>query len=395
MKILFLTTVLPLNPRSGGEIVSKKIIDEIADNEWSIDVIGFVRTHESGHIKPKNFFSAGKRVIETQGNKKQTLQWLTRAIIKNNAFSTQKYIDKSYIRLVLNKIKDNDYSYIIVDHTQMLWITDYLPRGIKIVLISHNVESELYKNLARDAHNWLKVKLLERESLKMLKHEKNSLPKIEQIWALSEDDQLFYQDLSDALTTNTKCIVFDALPVLSPDPHSSIQTKYDISILGTWTWDANMQGLKWFFEMVYPLISEEINIHVAGKGADWLKGKYSNVVYHGFVDDAREFMLDSKLIVIPSIAGAGVQIKTLDAITVGRPIITTDFALRGLKDYPSYVVAVGTATEMANAIRHEIEVSHPVGYISACINESTDWYFKKKNKFKQLISNNLKISTGD
>ncbi|HCD7521890.1 TPA: glycosyltransferase family 4 protein, partial [Klebsiella pneumoniae] len=133
------------------------------------------------------------------------------------------------------------------------------------------------------------------------------------------------------------CITFDALPLLEPDLLPLPEAHYDVSLLGTWSWDANMKGLRWFFDNVYPLLPVEITIQVAGKGADWLADKYKNVKYKGFVEDAQEFLSKSKVIAIPSISGAGVQIKTLDAITIGRPIIASEFALRGLEDIPSYV----------------------------------------------------------
>ncbi|EPL8208814.1 glycosyltransferase family 4 protein [Raoultella ornithinolytica] len=396
MKILFLTTVLPIRARSGGEIVSQKIIDELLLNNWKVDVIGYTREIESGYEKPVNYFSAGVRIIETKSNKKQTFLWLINAFIKKNALSVQKYIDRNYIDLTLRKIEQNKYAYIFIDHTQMLWILDFLPTDVRVVLISHNVESELYRTLSEDASGWVKTKLLVRESLHISRLEKDNISKIDQVWALSESDKSFYENLIATIDrNNAKCIKFDALPVLTPDLDSNKKIEYDISILGTWTWDANMQGLQWFFEKVYPLLSQKISIHVAGKGADWLAEKFPNVTYRGFVNDAHDFMVASRLILIPSIAGAGVQIKTLDAITVGRPIIATNFALRGLEDYPSYVHAVDQPTKMAEIVNSVIKSSYSSEYISLCTKESTSWYYRKKDKFKKMISENLEIRVGE
>jgi hypothetical protein len=40
---------------------------------------------------------------------------------------------------------------------------------------------------------------------------------------------------------------------------------------------------------------------VAGKGAEWLSGKYPNVDYIGFVPDATEFMKKVRVVAIPTL----------------------------------------------------------------------------------------------
>ncbi|KXA28781.1 glycosyltransferase family 4 protein [Escherichia coli] len=150
-----------------------------------------------------------------------------------------------------------------------------------------------------------------------------------------------------------------------------------------------MKGLRWFFDNVYPLLPVEITIQVAGKGADWLADKYKNVKYKGFVEDAQEFLSKSKVIAIPSISGAGVQIKTLDAITIGRPIVASEFALRGLEDIPSYVYSSRQASEMANQIMTNLERKVSQNDLLVLKHECNEWYSSKINNFKEVILGSL------
>jgi hypothetical protein len=60
-------------------------------------------------------------------------------------------------------------------------------------------------------------------------------------------------------------------------------------MVGGWIWKPNADGLHWFFEQVYPHLPATISIQVAGRGADWLRDRYPNVTYWGFVEDARTF----------------------------------------------------------------------------------------------------------
>ncbi|HBR1484756.1 glycosyltransferase [Klebsiella quasipneumoniae] len=389
MNILFLTTILPIKAKSGGEIVTKQIITGLISNGADVDVVGYVRPDETNLSLPNNYNVAEARVIETQGHKKETLKWLLSSLVKKVPFSCEKYVGAKFLEIVNAKLKQKQYDYIFIDHTQMLWICDYFSSEQRVILISHNVESQLYDDLANDSSNWLKRNILRLESSKLKKIELSSIKKINQIWSLSENDSAYYSKLNNSENNSLTCITFDALPLLEPDLQPLPEANYDVSLLGTWSWDANMKGLRWFFDNVYPLLPMEITIQVAGKGADWLADKFKNVKYKGFVEDAHEFLSRSKVIAIPSISGAGVQIKTLDAITIGRPIVASEFALRGLEDIPSYVYSSRQASEMAKQIMTNLERKVSQNDLLALKHECNEWYSSKINKFKEVILGRL------
>lgn len=389
MNILFLTTILPIKAKSGGEIVTKQIITGLISNGADVDVVGYVRPDETNLSLPNNYNVAEARVIETQGHKKETLKWLLSSLVKKVPFSSEKYVGAKFLEIVNAKLKQKQYDYIFIDHTQMLWICDYFSNDQRVILISHNVESQLYDDLANDSSNWLKRNILRLESSKLKKLELSSIKTINQVWSLSENDTAYYSKLNNSAYNSLTCITFDALPLLEPDLQPLPEANYDVSLLGTWSWDANMKGLRWFFDNVYPLLPMEITIQVAGKGADWLTDKYKNVKYNGFVEDAHEFLSKSKVIAIPSISGAGVQIKTLDAITIGRPIVASEFALRGLEDIPSYVYSSRQASEMAKQIMTNLERKVSQNDLLALKHECNEWYSSKINKFKEVILGRL------
>lgn len=389
MNILFLTTILPIKAKSGGEIVTNQIITGLISNGADVDVVGYVRPDETNLSLPNNYNVAEARVIETQGHKKETLKWLLSSLVKKVPFSSEKYVGAKFLEIVNAKLKQKQYDYIFIDHTQMLWICDYFSNDQRVILISHNVESQLYDDLANDSSNWLKRNILRLESSKLKKLELSSIKTINQVWSLSENDTAYYSKLNNSAYNSLTCITFDALPLLEPDLQPLPEANYDVSLLGTWSWDANMKGLRWFFDNVYPLLPMEITIQVAGKGADWLTDKYKNVKYKGFVEDAHEFLSKSKVIAIPSISGAGVQIKTLDAITIGRPIVASEFALRGLEDIPSYVYSSRQASEMAKQIMTNLERKVSQNDLLALKHECNEWYSSKINKFKEVILGRL------
>ncbi|ERK09464.1 Glycosyltransferase [Pantoea sp. AS-PWVM4] len=388
MRALFLTTVLPYRASSGGESVSKNLICKMSELGVYVDVVGYKRMHESTEKKEENFHSVDERIIETSGNKFQTIKWLISAIVSNKSFSVIKYYGKSYINKVNELIKKNSYNYVFIDHTQILWMLDYLPPNLKVIFISHNVESDLYFDLYKKSQGVIKKTIFLREAKSISRLENKAISKCNQVWSLSSDDLMFYKN--QIKVKDEKLVLFEPLPMIEPRKKSlRTHINCDISIIGTWTWSANSKGLEWFFDQVYPKLPDDITIHVAGKGAQWLKDKYSNVSYLGFVQSAEEFMLSSRMVVIPSVSGAGVQIKTLDAITLGVPTIASRFALRGIEDAPSYVKSAADHEAMIKEVKNALSSQLGDEELINCSVEASNWYERKNTRLKKIILNSL------
>jgi polysaccharide biosynthesis protein PslH len=132
---------------------------------------------------------------------------------------------------------------------------------------------------------------------------------------------------------------------------------FDIGLIGSWTWKANEEGLAWFFNRVYPQLPHNLDIRVAGSGASWLEGRFANVKYLGFVDDAQDFLRHARAVAIPTLSGGGIQIKTLDAIASGSKIVATPLAMRGIDDRPATVAVAETPDQFATLLASAIAAS--------------------------------------
>src|SRR5260370_16911839 len=108
----------------------------------------------------------------------------------------------------------------------------------------------------------------------------------------------------------------------------------DVALMGTWTWRINAASLDWFVSQVLPLLPAHTSVAVAGAGADHLRGRYPNVTICGRVDDGSAFLRSARVVAVPSTARAGVQIKTLDAIASGRPVVPSSLPMRGIEHPP-------------------------------------------------------------
>jgi hypothetical protein len=128
-----------------------------------------------------------------------------------------------------------------------------------------------------------------------------------------------------------------------------------------------------------------LSIEVAGRGADWLLQRFPNVKYRGFVSSAEEFMLKAKVIAIPSITGGGIQIKTLNSICLGLPIVATTFALRGISCLPDFVKFSDEPVEFSNLLLQSISSFE---FLSS-YEEGNNWALSRKARLKASLSDSF------
>lgn len=380
MNILFLTTILPIQANTGSEIASISFINALRENGYTVDVLGYLRPGQRGARLPAGFHLAEYRHIESTASKLHLIYWLTRSLLSKFSYSTQKYISTNYLKKAKELISRKKYSTIIIDHAQMGWIVENLKNRPPFVYLSHNVEGALYKSLSTESKSKIHSNIYTLEAHKISAMENRLLHSCAQCWTLSEKDSEQYR--SSATECTPKIFTFHLPSQLVPGKNPIAEC--DLALIGTWSWEANSKGLHWFFEEVYPLINTNTNIRVAGKGADWLRTRYANVDYVGFTPDASTFMQQAKCIAIPSISGAGVQIKTLDAMVLGRQIVATSFAARGISDIPPYLTIADNPSEFADHINRI--TSDDVKTFSA---EAEKWSSQRRLSFLNSIRDAL------
>ncbi len=97
----------------------------------------------------------------------------------------------------------------------------------------------------------------------------------------------------------------------------------------------NAEGLTWFADQVWPSLSKMFptaQLHAIGRfGAD-LAARLPSVCFHGFVDDLASEYDRAAVVVAPVRSGGGTQIKVIEALAHGRPLVSSTFAHSGFAE---------------------------------------------------------------
>ncbi len=110
-----------------------------------------------------------------------------------------------------------------------------------------------------------------------------------------------------------------------------------IVFIGAMDYFANIDGVMYFYEEIYPYIRKqipEVKFYIVGNNPskEILKlNGLNGVIVTGFVKDIRPYISKAAVSVVPLRIARGIQNKVLEAMAMGVPLITTPQALEGIQ----------------------------------------------------------------
>ena len=351
-RVLFLTTVLPSGRATGGEVASQCFIDGLRRCGCEVSVLGYNRPGGS-HVGGEDEHAVGERPIETSEAGLRALAWMGSGLVRGLPYSSAKYRSGAYLEAVRDFLAAYSPDVVLLEHAQLFWLASMIPGTTPLVVLPQNLEHELYASEASRRRSPLARRVYAREARLLETIEEGLARRAAEVWTLTDHDRSWFERHR---ARRARSFAFPCQ--VSPAARTEAPKEYDVCLLGSWTWRPNADGLHWFMEHVYPLLAPDLSIEVAGKGADWLRGRHPNVRYHGLVPDAQAFLRRARVVAVPSTRGAGIQIKTLDAIASGSAVVATPLALRGIQDPPRSLSVAATAAEFADRIHSLVDTDY-------------------------------------
>jgi glycosyltransferase involved in cell wall biosynthesis len=137
-----------------------------------------------------------------------------------------------------------------------------------------------------------------------------------------------------------------------PGPHSG-----DLVFTGKMDFRPNVDAVLWFTQGVLPLIREELP-----ETRFWVVGKDPHprlaplggdpaVVLTGAVEDVRPYIAAAAVYVVPLRIGGGTRLKVLEAMAMGKAVVSTALGCEGFDVVPDQeLVVADTPSEFAAAV---------------------------------------------
>lgn len=131
--------------------------------------------------------------------------------------------------------------------------------------------------------------------------------------------------------------------------------QYDVAYLGNLHAPNNLAGIQWFVSRVVPLLDPTTRILIAGSNPSLAFHRICkssrNISVLDNPDHSEAIYRDARVLVNPIFSGSGVNIKSVDMLASGRPVVTTTQGVMGLPaEVSALFLIAGTEREFADCI---------------------------------------------
>ena len=259
------------------------------------------------------------------------------SFLKPGSFHVSRF-DSDAFRVQLRTLLElRSYDAVILETSILAIYIPVIRRHSKalVVIRAHNLEHEIWSRIAkrgpwvlRPAYRSL-AKRLYRFEQEHIQHADLLLP------ITRRDAEAFTTAMGYQGPLHAVPVGYDAASSIHDAQTALSRLPFAISFIGSLDWAPNLEGLKWFLAHIWPVIHAalpEVRLHVAGRKTPRQieELRLPGVTIHGEVPDSQAFLRRYPVTVAPILSGSGTRVKILDAMKVGRVVLTTSMGLEGI-----------------------------------------------------------------
>ena len=259
------------------------------------------------------------------------------------------------LRAYLKTIKWDDFDLV---HAGRLFMSDaimeFLPAmkhaGVATVLDLDDIESEAVDRALTLSSNsrpktWMGRSLMKLDLRRLRQYEKRSIPSFDACVVCSGVDR---EKVARNGLSSHPWVIANGVDTgyFKPEPKTSDRGR-DILFLGNMSFPPNVDAVRFFAREVFPMISRKVpssRFIIAGKKPVESVLSLANgtdIVVTGEIPDLRPTYAHSALMVVPIRYGGGTRVKILEAMAMGKAVVSTSIGAEGIpaKDGREIVIA--------------------------------------------------------
>ena len=254
------------------------------------------------------------------------------ALLCGESYNVKRFYSKVFDHKLAELLSADTFDIV---HVESLFLSPYLSTirqhtDAPVVLRAHNVEHRIWFQMAKSEPMPLKRWYLKHLALALRQYELEQMNAFDALVCISDDDAEAFRQLGcrKKITGIPFGIELRNLPSETPEPYSLFH-------IGSMDWRPNQESILWFLDKVWPLIHKELpqmHLFLAGrKMPDVIsRTKREGVVVVGEVPDAADFINSKQINVVPLLSGSGIRIKIIEAMSLGKPVISTTVGASGI-----------------------------------------------------------------
>jgi glycosyltransferase involved in cell wall biosynthesis/GT2 family glycosyltransferase len=366
MKLLFLTPYLPGPPLFGGARRIHGLATQLATSH-QVSLLALVDgsgNHQAGIQDARSYCRRVETVVDDwhnlNGRPKRASQ--LGSLLTPRSWERWVYRRPALQRALDDQLQLYDYDAVVCEFAFMAGYSfdagQTMRRRPRLVLDEHNIEYDLLRRTAEATD--FRRRAFQELNWRKLKREEVAIWKRFDGCALTStrDEELLKREVPNARTA----VVPNGVDIDGFRPRSEVQTDpKTLLFFGAINYYPNRDGVLHFAKSILPLVrSREPGLRFRVVGPVEENGpvaalRSDGVEVMGFVDDVGAEIAQATVVVVPLRIGGGTRLKILEAMAMGKAIISTRLGAEGIEvEHDKDILLADTAEEFAAQIQRAL-----------------------------------------
>ena len=356
MKILLLCNKPPYPASEGGPMAMNSIITGLLEAGHQVKVLAV--NSEKYNVNESDIPEEYKQktrieLIDVDLDVKPVNAFLN--LFTRKSYHVERFISEEFKARLVALLEKEQFDVVQLEVLFMAPYVETIRQHSKamIVLRAHNVEHKIWERIAKETKSPFKRWYINHLAKTLKDYELNALETVDGIAAITRKDAAFFRKYSSKPVID---IPYGVYPEQFT-PKYEIEGKPKFYHIGSMNWMPNEEGIRWFIDEVLPKTVEKVPdfvYHLAGRSMpEWLTSmKDPHVDVVGEVPDAKEFVTNHDVAIVPLLSGSGIRIKIIESMALGKTVITTRVGAEGiLYDEEVNIIIAENKAKMVEAIR--------------------------------------------
>ena len=332
MKILFLSPTVPFPLTDGGrirvfnllkQIATKNSVTLLALETQPPDTEGIAQLQQLGiqvHLVP----NAPTLPPVSFGT-------LLKGFLRQQPITVARYDLPAYRQKFKELLATETFDLVHYEmfHTAQFYTETHLPG----VLSQQNVDSEIWRRLCGETANPFYKFAYWTQQLAFQRYERVLSPKFDAVTCTSDiDAAVFQQHCAEDLIE----IIPNGVDVTHYLPDFSAEAPAHLIYIGSMDWYPNEDAVGFFADEGLPRIQErvpDVRFSIVGGNPSARVQKLAErkgIVVTGRVPEIKPYFAEATVFVVPLRIGSGTRLKILEALAMGKAIVSTSVGAEGL-----------------------------------------------------------------
>ncbi|HYF50015.1 MAG TPA: glycosyltransferase [Planctomycetota bacterium] len=335
LKIMILRVRLLAPQNTGNRIRTARMIEELGkENDIVLVTYRFPGDTDADVAQTARCCRRLEVIPFYESQKKSLLFYyeLWRNLFEPYPYIISKYVSRQMCETVRRVYQEEKPDLVMCDYLQSCEGLRQIP-DVPFVLFEHNVEAAIFDQLAERAPSMFSRAYIRHQARKLWRYEEDLCRRAAHVIAVSDVDKEVYRTRFGVSHCDT---IPTGVDVHSFRPSSTPCHLNNLVFTGSMDWMANQDGMQWFVRDVFPRIRREIPdcvFTIVGRNPPpEIKklGEQPGIHVTGTVDDIRPYVHGSKVYIVPLRIGSGTRLKLLEALAMGKAIVSTTIGAEGL-----------------------------------------------------------------